>query len=584
MAAFSPSAFYGGNSEAFSESEDDFSDEDNYVAPSDTEESDSTEASEEEDEDGRDGGNNQNNTGPRGTDWTAYLDNLPDFDPLPFTVPNPGSQVSSSNVKCELDYFQLFFTDQLIEQIVRETNRYARDKISSAGVLQQYSIWKDWEDVRVEEFKAFLGVIVNMALNPKPELKEYFSNDLLKKMPFFPHVFQRKRFLQIFWMLHVAPSPHTSSGPPTRGSKIRDVVTYIDAKCREHFNAGPKICVDESTVGFKGRVSFKCYNPQKPTKWGMRVYALADCQTGYISAFEPYYGSTTTDSLCRPELPFTCRIVLHLLEKVEQATPGSGYHLYTDRFYTSLMLAEELLSHSILLTGTVMTNRKPMPQQLKKKMKKGEVTAYRRGNSYMALAWRDKRQVTMLSSAHNASTKEVTRKIAGGKTLTLKKPVVICDYTENMGAVDRADHYCASYAFSRKSMKWWRKLFFWLLEVSIVNSFILMRLQLLKQGEKEQRHLQYRRNLIEQLIGDVRARAGKRGPSARLDCEQRLDGKPHFIYKIPGRSSKDCAVCSDRKTKGGRRETVFFCKTCRNNPGLHPGECFERFHTLPKYR
>lgn len=93
-------------------------------------------------------------------------------------------------------------------------------------------------------------------------------------------------------------------------------------------------------------------------------------------------------------------------------------------------------------------------------MKKGEVTAYRRGNSYMALAWRDKRQVTMLSSAHNASTKEVTRKIAGGKTLTLKKPVVICDYTENMGAVDRADHYCASYAFSRKSMKWWRKLFF----------------------------------------------------------------------------------------------------------------------------
>nr|XP_037286071.1 uncharacterized protein LOC119179096 [Rhipicephalus microplus] len=111
MAAFSPSAFDGSNSEAFSESEDDFSDEDNYVATkASEEESDSTEDSEEENE--------------------------------------------------------LFFTDQLIEQIVRETNRYARDKISSAGVLQQYSIWNDWEDVRVEEFKAFLGVIVNMALNP----------------------------------------------------------------------------------------------------------------------------------------------------------------------------------------------------------------------------------------------------------------------------------------------------------------------------------------------------------------------------------------------------------------------------------
>lgn len=72
-----------------------------------------------------------------------------------------------------------------------------------------------------------------------------------------------------------------------------------------------------------------------------------------------------------------------------------------------------------------------------------------------------------------------------------------------------------------------------LLEVSIVNSFILMRMQLLKQGEKEQRHLQYWRNLIEQLVGDVRAHASKRGPPARLDCEQRLDGKLHFIYKMP---------------------------------------------------
>lgn len=56
MAAFSPSAFYNDNSEAFSESEDDFSEEDNYVDPSDNEESDSTEASEEEDDDAGDMG------------------------------------------------------------------------------------------------------------------------------------------------------------------------------------------------------------------------------------------------------------------------------------------------------------------------------------------------------------------------------------------------------------------------------------------------------------------------------------------------------------------------------------------------
>ncbi|KAG0416132.1 hypothetical protein HPB47_006695 [Ixodes persulcatus] len=117
---------------------------------------------------------------------------------------------------------------------------------------------------------------------------------------------------------------------------------------------------------------------------------------GYVSAFEPYYDSTT-ESLCQPDFSFTCRIVLHLFEK------------------------------DVLLTGTVMTNRKHMFQQLKKKMKKGNVAVYRKGDSYMALAWQDKHQVTMLSSAHNPSTTLVTRTQAHGQAVTLDKPVVICD-------------------------------------------------------------------------------------------------------------------------------------------------------------
>lgn len=31
------------------------------------------------------------------------------------------------------------------------------------------------------------------------------------------------------------------------------------------------------------------------------------------------------------------------------------------------------------------------------------------------------------------------------------------------------------------------------------------------------------------------------------------------------------------------RGKLFFCKACSNNHSVHPGECFERFHTLFKY-
>jgi len=42
-----------------------------------------------------------------------------------------------------------------------------------------------------------------------------------------------------------------------------------------------------------------------------------------------------------------------------------------------------------------------------------------------------------------------------------------------MNGVDIADHYSTYYCFLRKTIKWWRKLCFWLLETAVVNSFVL---------------------------------------------------------------------------------------------------------------
>lgn len=55
---------------------------------------------------------------------------------------------------------------------------------------------------------------------------------------------------------------------PCRGRKIKSVTDYIDKRCREFYIPPENISIDESTVGFKGRVKWKCYNPKIPTKWG----------------------------------------------------------------------------------------------------------------------------------------------------------------------------------------------------------------------------------------------------------------------------------------------------------------------------
>ena len=76
---------------------------------------------------------------------------------------------------------------------------------------------------------------------------------------------------------------------------------------------------------------------------------------------------------------------------------------------------------------------------------------------------------------YNTQCEDVVRTI-DPNTATISKPVVISQYTKFMVEVDRADHYCGSYAFLRKTAKWWQKMLFWLLEVAIVNSYILFNL------------------------------------------------------------------------------------------------------------
>jgi hypothetical protein len=74
-------------------------------------------------------------------------------------------------------------------------------------------------------------------------------------------------------MFHVEPiTKRPAPSVNTRGATMKDLIKYLDCKFREYYIPGKNICTDESTTGFKVRVAFKCFNPHKSTKWGLRVY------------------------------------------------------------------------------------------------------------------------------------------------------------------------------------------------------------------------------------------------------------------------------------------------------------------------
>ena len=113
-------------------------------------------------------------------------------------------------------------------------------------------------------------------------------------------------------------------------------------------------------IASKGRVSFRQYMRGKPHPFGIKAFVLADSMTGYVHRLRLYFGSETDVLLDADWLQIT-RIVLTRTQPLE----GHGYHVITDRFYTSPELAMALENRSLAFTGTVQVNQRGMPQAVK---------------------------------------------------------------------------------------------------------------------------------------------------------------------------------------------------------------------------
>ena len=109
----------------------------------------------------------------------------------------------------------------------------------------------------------------------------------------------------------------------------------------------------------------------------------------------------------------------------------------------------------------------------------------------MILSRKDKRVVTLVSTSDSAGFISKTRFLRGGEQQNVEKPKVVINYTKSMGGVDRADQYASTYCFLRKSLKWWRKMFFWGMEMSCINSYILYKCVKENKNEKPLSHLKF---------------------------------------------------------------------------------------------
>jgi len=216
-----------------------------------------------------------------------------------------------------------------------------------------------------------------------------------------------------------------------------------------------------------------------------------------------------------------------------------------DNFFLSPRLFDDLDRCKINSCGTVRLNRRDMPidfgpKQLK--LKRGDIRVRTRGG-LTPLVWKDRREGYILT---NMDPPPAEGNFCDDSKCPMK-PHIMEQYNQHMGYVDNSDRVANSYSMSRRTFKWTMKLFFHLLDLTVLNSWILLSSCGAKYTHRDFRLLLVR-NLIEEA-GKSQDRPTPRlvgRPSAAATNVLRLEC--HHNKHWPAKSSTHlrCCLCSSR--------------------------------------
>lgn len=259
--------------------------------------------------------------------------------------------------------------------------------------------------------------------------------------------------------------------------KIRDLLNLIKRNTKGALNLERNIAIDETLVKFKGRVSFRHFLPNKSRRFDVKNFTLSESSSGYVWDLDVYTGKSGHD----PHKG----LAHHVVRKLVQDFEGKGFNLFVDNWYSSPQLFEELAEEKILACGTVRANRKGLPKDIMnvkakeiKSMKRGQ-SVFRQKGRLTACTWKDSKFVHLLTTMPTTTEcSEVSRSVKEKDKWVQKKvqrPAVVELYNKYMGGVDLADQRVRSYQRSTKCWVWYMKLFFYLVEVAIMNAYILER-------------------------------------------------------------------------------------------------------------
>ncbi|XP_058475752.1 piggyBac transposable element-derived protein 4-like [Solea solea] len=497
-------------------------------------------------------------------------------DPLSFTpARSPGPRFNRSASWSPLSLFQLYFSKSVVQTIIDNTNANAAKRIKAGKKFL-------WTTMTLKDFYIFMAIIVFSGLVHVHHRGDYWKRQWPYNFPFPREKMSWNRFEAILWSLHLSDPKDDEDNDRKKNTagydrlfKIKPLYADITTACKAHFQPYQNICMNERMVAPKAQISTKQHMRSKPTKWGYKLFVLADATTGYTWNFSVYTGK-----LDKSQLGLSYTSVVDLLPF---SMLGEGYTLYVDNFYASPALFRDLHKKHIGCCGTIRkncigfphTNSNDFPQ----KPERGDIR-WMRKDCLLFVKWADTREVTVCSTVHEAfSGKTVQRRVAEDEVWSSKEvpvPDAVMEHNKNMGGVDLSDAFNGYYSSHHKATKWYKTFFYHFMDIAVMNSFLLYEeLSRYKFDPSAKEYTQ--KTFRETLAADMLSFAEGLAPQPPPASSSTLTCMPRYYGSDATASRRYCRRCQDAGVQ--RVKTPIYCRKCNVSLCLTSKKnCFERWH------
>ena len=265
--------------------------------------------------------------------------------------------------------------------------------------------------------------------------------------------------------------------------------------------------------------------PNKPDKFGIKFWVLAEVRSKYCLNIAPYLGKDEERVEC---------LGTHVVMKLLSPYFGLGYNVTTDNFFTSPVLAQQLLTKRCSIVGTVRPNRRDLPPTTDS-LALHDSSFYEQGAMHL-VKYQAKRAkaVFILSTMHKGAVRQEGEK---------RKPESVLYYNTNKCAVDMLDSMCRQLSTKAGCRRWPLAVFYNILDLAGVNAWVIYRKA---TGENIQRR-HFLLMLAQQLL-----------KQNAEDCET----VPKAVEPSVDRKLESRVACQI-KAGCNRNRTTLLCQKCR---------------------